>query len=301
MAGHWGDLFSFVTGSIRANDLAYLVLSNDASSVGKIPSAGIVQWEPSGWGDGGQVPWRAAGTAISSHPLEQLCVVGEFGEVLLLGGGDRHEERIGKGKNSPKNRGPIRGVRAVGNSVYCVGMDRQAYRRDGPKKWTLLGTGLPTVADDEVVGFEAVDGFSESNIYACGWEGEIWHFDGKVWSQRNSPVNTVLVDLCCAGDGYVYACARNGVLVRGLGHLWEVVDLGEFTDDIWSLAWFNGAIYVATMDYVFTLGLRGLELVKMGKEKVRTCYDLTVGGGMLWSIGAKDVVSFDGKIWSRVD
>ena len=301
MAGHWTDLFSFVTGAIRENDLAYLILSNDEAAASKIPMAGIVQWEPEGWGDGGQMPWLAAGAVIVRQPLEQLCVVGEFGDVLMLGSGDRHEERIGKGKNAPKDRGPLRGVRTIGEHVYVAGMDRQVYVRTAPNKWALIDKGIPATGEDDVVGFEAIDGFSEQDIYACGWDGEIWHFDGKAWSSKSSPVNVVLVDICCAGDGQVYACGRNGVLVRGRGDEWEVVELEGFDDDIWSLAWFSGKLYAATMNQVLTLSDKGLQPVKMGKEKVSSCYDLAVGAGQLWSIGAKDVVAFDGKKWSRID
>lgn len=301
MAGHWTDLFSFVTGSIREKDLGYLILSNDAASAHKIPSVGIVQWEPEGWGDGGQVPWRVAGTAISTQPLQQICVVGEFGQVLMLGSGDRHEERIGNGKNAPEDRGPLRGVRAIGNHIYCVGMDRQAYRREAPGKWVPLTSGIPEVDEGEVVGFEAVNGFSESEIYACGWEGDIWQFDGTNWLQRSSPVNTVLVDLCCGEDGHVYACGRNGVLVRGRADLWETMELGGFSDDLWSLVWYKGKLYVATMDHVLTLAHGGLKPLSMGNDAARTCYDLVTGAGLMWSIGAKDVMSFDGKKWTRID
>ena len=300
MAGHWTDIFSYITGSIRERDLAYLVMVADETAELKIPSADIVQWEPEGWGNGGQMPWRAAGTAIAPSPLEQLCVVGEFGGVLMAGSGDRHEEQIGKGKNASKERGPLRGVRTIGEHVYCVGMGRQAWRREGTDNWVTVEAGLPP-ADGNVVGFEAIDGFSESDIYAAGWDGEVWHFDGKAWSQCNSPVNNVLVDLCCAEDGKVYACGRNGTLVRGRGDDWEALDLGDFTDDLWSLATFNKRLYLASMEYVFTLGPDGLELVDMGKDKPQTCYDLTTGAGMLWSIGAKDVMSFDGTAWTRID
>ncbi|WP_341317007.1 hypothetical protein WN982_37475 [Paraburkholderia sp. IMGN_8] len=301
MAGHWTDLFSFVTGAIRQKEIAYLLLSTDEASSLKIPLTGIVQWKPDAWADGGEVEWLAAGTAIARQPLEQLCVVGEFGKVLMIGSGDRHEERIGKGKTAPENRGPLRGVRAIGDHVYCVGMSRQAWRRDAVDLWTEVDNGFPPITEDEIVGFEAVDGFSETDIYACGWDGEIWHYDGSAWSRKDSPVNTVLVDICCAGDGNVYACGRNGLLIRGNGNQWEVVDLAGFSDDIWSLAWFNRRLFVATFEYLLTLGKNGLDVLDMGDDPARTCYDLVTGAGMLWSIGAKDVMSFDGTTWSRID
>lgn len=300
MAGHWTDLFSFVTGAIRERDLGYLVLSNDEAATRKVPLAGIVQWEPDGWGDAGQVKWRVAGAVIAPTPKEQLCAVGEFGQALFVGSGDKHEETIGKGRDSPKERGPLRGARTIGGRVHAVGMDRQAYRRDAPGKWTLLGNGLPPTGAQTTVGFEAVDGFSENDLYTCGWDGELWKFDGDRWSSLPSPVNTVLVEICCGGDGNVYACGRNGVLLRGRDDVWEIVST-SLKEDLWGLAWFRDRLYLSTMENVFTLQPDGLHLVTWGKEKVKTCYDLVTGAGLLWSIGAKDVVSFDGKKWSRID
>jgi hypothetical protein len=113
MAKHWTDLFSYVTGAIRYNDLGYMVMTFDAAEEMTIPSSSIVQWEPEGWGDGGQVKWRTAGVAIAKHPLEQCIIVGEFGNVLLAGNGDRHEETIKTDNTSPADKGPLRGVRCM--------------------------------------------------------------------------------------------------------------------------------------------------------------------------------------------
>jgi hypothetical protein len=303
MAGHWTDKFSFVTGAIRNRDLGYLVLSDDKAAERKIPLAGFVQWKPNEWADGGQVKWRVAGAVVVRNPIEQLCAVGEFGDVQFLGSGDKHLEVIGKGKRSPKHRGPLRGVRVVDDRVYVVGMDRQVYRRDGINQWIEMDKGArPTATnDDVVVGFESVDGYSANELYAVGWDGEIWSYSGSVWAQISSPVNVVLLDVCCAGDGMVYACSRNGGLIRGRAGQWEVVDLKGFNDDIWSLAWYKGRLYLASMDNLFTLGIRGLELVDVGTERPSTCYDLVCDAGVLWSVGAKDVIAFDGHRWTRID
>jgi hypothetical protein len=302
MAGHWTDLYSFITGAIRRPDLGYLVLSNDEAAKAHIPMAGVVQWKPTGWGDGGTMNWRAAGAAMVRQPLEQLCLVGEFGQVLLVGSGDRHEEHVGGAAQALGDRGPLRGVRAIGQHVYCVGMDRQAHRRHSASgSWASFDTGLPPAAAGDVAGLEAIDGYSETDIYAVGWDGEIWQHDGQRWLERDSPVNTVLVDVCCAEDGWVYACGRNGVLIKGRNDRWSVVDIGGFPDDIWSLASYQGRLYLATMDYVLTLGQQSLDVVDMGADAAKTCYDLVADQGVLWSIGAKDVLSFDGTAWTRID
>lgn len=307
MAGQWTPLYSFVTGAIRRKDLGYLILSDDEASALKQPHAVIRQWTPTGWGNGGIVQWRAAGAAITHHPAEQLIVVGEFGIALLVGGGDRHEEQVSSPDSNPSDRGPLRGVRRIGDNVYVVGMDRQVYRREGLNSWSSYEKGIPrdTESSDadspEVYGFEAVDGFSEADMFAVGWEGEIWNCRKGVWRRETSPVNVVLVDVCCGGDGYVYACGRNGVLIRGKRGKWNVVELGDFSESLWSVAWYAGHLYAASMENVFVLGDDGLAPVYMGEDFAESCYDLVVGAGVLWSIGAKDVMSFDGQEWTRID
>lgn len=302
MKGHWTDLYSFVTGAIRRKDLGYLILSDDGASKKKIPMAGVVQWKPSGWGDAGQVRWRAAGAAITRRPSEQLIVVGEFGGALLVGGGNRHEEKIQEGNSKPSDRGPLRGVRRIGECIYVVGMDRQVYRRDEIGAWSSFDRDIPRVQDpDEISGFESLDGFSEKDIYAVGWDGEIWNCVDGAWREETSPVNSVLLDVSCGGDGFVYACGRNGILVRGRRDAWEVLDLNGFTESLWSLAWFDGHLYAASMDTVFVLEDDGLIPVSMGSDSADTCYKLICGDGIMWSIGAKDVMSFDGRQWTRID
>lgn len=104
--GHWTDKFSFVNGAIRADDLGYLVLSDDAAAAIETPLSGFVQWKPTGWGDGGQERWLTTGVTVVFQPRAQLIAVGEYGEVLLVGSGDRHTEQISVGEKPPKDRGP---------------------------------------------------------------------------------------------------------------------------------------------------------------------------------------------------
>jgi cellulase/cellobiase CelA1 len=229
-----------------------------------------------------------------------------------VGSGDIHDEHVvdgprAKGSKGPKDRGPLRGVRRIGSHIYVVGMDRQAYRREGPKHWQSVGPpswrqrGRQPPGAADVKGFEAVDGFSESDIYAVGWDGEIWNYDDRKWQPLPSPAKEVLVDVCCAGDGMVYACGREGLLVRGRARSWEVIKLRGMTQDIWSLAWFNGRLYLSTMSRVFTLEGKALAAVGFGSDTPKTCHRLSVGDGVLWSIGAKDVFTFDGTKWTRID
>ena len=111
----------------------------------------------------------------------------------------------------------------------------------------------------------------------------------------------MLVDICCAGDDKVYACGRMGLLLMGRGDHWQQIETEDFTEDIWSLCWFKDKLYVSTTNGVYTLGKKGLTEVDMGDDAPETCYRLSAEDGLLWSIGAKDVMAYDGKRWTRVD
>jgi len=45
-----------------------------------------------------------------------------------------------------------------------------------------------------------------------------------------------------------------------------------------------------------------LELVVMGEgDPATTAYHLSAADGILMSVGAKDVIVFDGKVWTRIE
>lgn len=302
MAGYWTDLYSFVAAAIRSRDAVYIVLSDDAVAASKLAMSSITQWKPGTWGNGGHTDWRTAGVALTQHPRVQLIAVGEFGSALLVGGGDRHEEAIASPDSSPDDRGPLRGVRCVDGEIVVVGMDRQVYLRKDDNAWVSFERGIPRNTDPKAIsGFEAIDGRSMDELYAVGWDGEIWYCDHGTWTAQSSPVNTVLVDVCCAGDGFVYACGRNGMLIKGRAGQWEVLAQTGFAEDLWNLAWFDGRLYASSMDAVYVLDDGELGPVYMGEDQAKTCYRLTTGDGVMWSIGAKDLMCFDGTAWTRID
>jgi hypothetical protein len=303
MAGHWTDLYSFVFGAVRYQDLAYLILSGDEMVTEKIPHSIVIEWDNGTWNDGGQLSWRTAGVAIASKPREQLIVVGEFGDVLLLGSGDRHEEHVWHGERSPAERGPLRGIRSIGDSVFAVGMDRQVYRRDRAGVWSVHDSGLPpTIDTDAISGLESIDGFDEQDLYAVGWDGEIWWFQRRSWQQIASPTNLILTDVCCGGDGQVYACGQLGTILRGREGRWDILEQDAVKEDLWHAVWFGGSLYVASLNALYTLVGDELEIVDPDVDPApETFFHLSVRDNVMWSIGAKDVLAFDGESWHRID
>ncbi|QDH69209.1 WD40/YVTN/BNR-like repeat-containing protein [Marilutibacter alkalisoli] len=302
MPGHWTHTFSFATGAVRFHDLTYVAMSGDELDREKISHAYFSEWDAGTWRDLGKTSWPIAGMAIARKPMQQMCAVGLYGQVKLAGSGDLHEEQIGTSPDAIRARGPLRGVRTIGEHVYAVGMNRQVWRRDDAHQWRSIDEGARPATDSHaVVGFEAVDGFSETDIYAVGWDGEIWHYDGSAWQQKPSPTNIVLTRVLCADDGTVYASGRKGLLLGGRGDSWEVIDHASMIDDIWDLAWYQDKLYLSTMYGLFTLDQDKLLAVDFGEDLPDSCYRLSASDGVLWSIGSKDIMAFDGDSWARID
>src|SRR4029077_3612265 len=136
----------------------------------------------SGW----DLNWDAVSASVCHYPEEQFIAVSPNGLVRVIGGGKVIDESpIEAGAFSPRTRGPLRAVRGIQQGrAYAVGTCRQAYRRDGPNLWKCIdetaqvpGTNLTETS------FESIDGFAETEIYAVGWEGEIWYYNGQVWKK----------------------------------------------------------------------------------------------------------------------
>jgi photosystem II stability/assembly factor-like uncharacterized protein len=169
------------------------------------------------------------------------------------------------------------------------------YRLDRLKGWTRIDEGLP-----QKFNIEAIDGFSGEDLYAVGNRGQIWQRAKGKWINHDVPTNADLNAVKCAGDGYVYAGGKAGVLVRGLKDTWAAVDHHEELDSVWDLEWFDGRLYLSTLDGVWVLGRKGLEPVDFGKDEPKSWYQLSAADDVLWSVGEYDIMAFDRKRWTRV-
>lgn len=290
---------SFVTGAVRFRDLVY-VSTLDDSIESRIEHSHLYGWDSGNWGYGGARDWPTASVTVTQQPIQQALFMSPYGDVSLFGSGQESEEKINTPEGDPVDRGHLRQVRTIGQRTFAVGMGRQVYRRDGADHWTCLDQTIrPAIG--ETKGFESIDGFDESDLYAVGWDGEIWHYNGQQWSQKESPTNLVLTRVLCAGDGQVYASGRRGLLIVGRGDAWQPIEQEDVTSDIWDLAWYDGKLYLSTMRGLYTLQGGSLVEVDFGDDTPATCYHLSVADGVMWSFGAKDIMAFDGNTWTRID
>jgi hypothetical protein len=231
---------------------------------------------------------------------KSVMAVGEDGGVVVYGKGTTDNHSIETKKGKAADRGPLRRGALLENTPIVVGMDRQAYRWKGGDQWDAFEQGLRP-AGNKVAGYEAVAGFSLSDVYAGGWDGELVHWNGKTWRTIDSPTSSIIVNMCAGGDGKIYACGRTGLLLCGRDDEWGVIDHQMTTEDFWGIAWFKGKLYLSSFDGVFYLEKGEVQPVDFGDLNITSFYHLTASREMLLSIGAKDIVAFNGKDWTVID
>jgi hypothetical protein len=288
-------LREFVRGAARFGDLVYVISQMKSLIEKDIKHVSLVGIDGGRWGDAFNTTWDATAIAVAKLPAEKVVLIGEDGDVSTYVAGTRENDAI------VPQPVMIRHARTIGGYVHACGMKRQVFKRVGEKQWADMSA--PRAGDTEEYGFEAIDGYAQNDIYAAGWGGEIWRYDGTAWTQCGSPTNVVLTSICCAPDGFVYAAGQGGVMVKGRGDAWALVDWeDEVTLDLWDVCWFQDKLYVATMFALFTLenGNR-LQEVNYGAMGPVTGFNFTTAEGVLWSIGKSDVASFDGTTWRRYD
>jgi hypothetical protein len=196
----------------------------------------------------------------------------------------------------------IRRVAAINDDIFAVGMERSVIRRLSPGNWAEFGPGTTPADQDQVVGFEGIDGFSPDDIYVAGWGGEIWHWLQGAWQRIDSPTNANLNAVACdRRNGVVFSVGDSGAMVRGVRDQWDFIDTGRF-ENLQDVAVFNGEVFVVTDFGIFRLGSSGLipENRFIGGDAPDSCLHLLVAEDGVISMGPKDLFTFSGGLWRRI-
>lgn len=251
--------------------------------------------------------WRCAmltgygGLMASSSvvPSNQLVAVDRIGQVFSAGvkaGGFESDIPGGKGKGP--SRGVVDKIKPLNGFLYGCGDPRSVFKRTGVNQWQEIGP-LPPAGKGEV-GFRDFDGFSESDIYAAGGRGDVWHYDGQEWRRISFPTNMWLESVCCGQDGFVYIGAQSGTVFRGRGDQWMLIHQGDLSLAFKDMVWFGDRVY-ATNDY----GLWEIqgESVQRSNEpiEITNCAgNLSAADGVMLMAGAYGAALHNGNGWTRL-
>jgi hypothetical protein len=297
--------FSISTGAVLESDFLLAVFSNDAL----VKRDSEDQHCYFGFQRGGQwklveFAWPIRSQALITEPARCVISVSSAGNVRrTTPSGGTDEPRVGEASGKTVyGRTGLFEVREINGLAYAVGTRRAAYRRRAEGVWDCIDADCYD-ADNFDVGFQSIHGFSKSEIYAVGRGGEIWEYDGRHWTLRDSGTNVTLHKVLCAEDGFVYAVGKKGTIVKGRHDRWQILPDIRRGYEFWSIQDHGGRMFLtASARVLLELSKAGtLEPVNFGEcDPPTTAYHLTLGDGGLYSYGAKDIRRFDGQEWHEV-
>jgi len=262
----------------------------------------VFRWNQREW-----VHWPIT-TAVGSlcvidQPEIMVMVMGIDGEIHIIKAPPNAIEEVDTADDGPSDLLHLKCIRPISAHVYVAGMGRRVYRREGAGLWAAIDAGVfvPRAQRNRGVGFNAIDGLSEDAIYAVGYDGEIWQYDGQAWHQQDSPTNVALTCVRWVDQRTVYAAGLAGVVLRTVDGNWEALEHDATEDDFWGMTVFQGRVYLAAYDGLFVIDGDSVVPVDMNlPQKLSTAY-LDANDGVMWSVGQKDLAyTEDGAIWTEV-
>ena len=186
---------------------------------------------------------------VALTPKAQCIFMDSRGQVFSIGSGEagmENELKSWKFENGI-NRGGNRKLRTIDGWLYACQGNRGVIKRLGKNQWQHWHDEIPDPFEVDNA-FDDIDGFNESDIYCVGLKGDVWHYDGKRWSQIEFPTNIDLETVCCAGDGFVYISGDGGTTFKGRGTQWKRIHKGEMSLPFTDMVWYGDRVW-ATSDY----------------------------------------------------
>lgn len=300
--------WSFQDVCVYSRDRVFLVAADNEAAKKDLPISWICRWLGDHW-DSQSVPIVGTGVAVAYFPQPNALIMGVDGTVIRWGQGPVSQEQVDASDSGPQNYGDLREIRTINKKAYVVGMSRTVYCCEAVGKWKRLDHGVRLEEEDADGGFNSIHGFNDKDIYAVGWGGEIWKFDGKQWKQSASPTNVGLQRVVCAPNGIVYCCGQQGMALFGSANQWKVFNNDVTSDTFWGMTFFKGRLYLSTSDGLFVAEEDRIEKhtikPQKGAKSIRTTpgdcfYRLDSSADVMWSIGEKMAIfTGDGEWWQE--
>jgi hypothetical protein len=222
------------------------------------------------------------------------------GVVVTVQNATQTETTISDAGTGPGNYGYVSRIRKIGEDFFICGYRRQVYKLDRDNWAHFFDANILADRSESAIGFNDIDGASDGDMFAVGWKGEIYHFDGSAWAKVDSPTNSNLYSIRCSPGQPAYACGQAGTVLRFSDAGWESLITPGVTQDLWSVELFKGVPYFASLDGLYRLEQDQLVPVSTGLAHRLDGYKLHASDDVLWSFGHERLASFDGATWTTI-
>jgi hypothetical protein len=294
--------FGFIEGTLYGRDNMIVIASSEKLEEDDVDHAFICHLKNGKW-DFWYEEFSAIKVCVIDAAGTTLVVMGIAGEILVGDSRGFRREVVDSTDEGPNKLRPLNDMREINQYVYVAGMRRQVFRCPvNTLRWERFDDSvLVPKTSKEVAGFLTIDGFSGSEIYAAGYRGQIWYFDGKKWRSIDSPTNLRLEALRCVVGDSVIVVGDEGVILRGRDDRWDVV-AQDLTDETFTdVETFQERIFISTeVGVLYELQGDQLVDVDLGLGKEITTSNLHSDGRRLLSVGDRDLLVYDGTAWAEV-
>jgi hypothetical protein len=245
------------------------------------------------------------------------CILSQEGEFGTPSSGKMVFEKItDAGVSSPgaKGYGYVSGLRHIGEHLYVCGGGGQAYQRRGPDEWVHMDDGLlqdrKVLAEGRLL-LRAIEGAAEDDIYVAGslpgksgYEGVLFHWDGATWMPIPLPAVKQINAVHVESASRIWLCGIDGALLvgdhRGGFENWSDVAHGQLFYD---LTMYDDTLYLASSTGLCAYDGKRRRVVRVQtglKPEPKSVSHIDHADGILWCVGSKDIVRFDGTGWTRI-
>ena len=219
----------------------------------------------------------------------------------------------------------INQLRKIDGEIYAVGTHHKLFKRVGKKKWIDLTNEkihdelfreIKLVRENKYKGnlastFHSVDGFDKKNIYAVGWQGDAWFYNGETWLALEPPINESFHKVICGSDGFVYIISNWGSILKLthdgnlLNEKWEIIPRGFVSKDVGlqDATWFENKLYLSNFTGLYFLdGYEVKNVDFMGQIDITKVAfkNVTSGHGVLVSYALESAIVFNGESWKYI-
>jgi hypothetical protein len=266
--------------------------------------------------------WRVVSTCYPTpvpNGVRKIYALSEQGDVECYSREGALTEKIddaGLGAASP-NYGYVTRIREIGTHLYVCGYGGQVYRRDADgwlhvdaqilQKKVDVGTIedpnelLAALAKSakETIGLTDINGLDKASIYVVGNDGYMAFFDGKTWAKLPKATAAHLNCVLPVTADSVWIAGSKGTLLNGNFQTgFSAVVRKSLSTDFYSLAWFNGRLFIGAGDGIYELDDDGPQrLMVSDKFSLGNVGTVEVKDGVLWVLATRKLARYDGAKW----